>query len=110
MEHLFDHAPLSSNVPSPKRLKGRDQTRILDHVLGRTGSSAKWSMIWLMRGPATHRHEVGRVAADGIEFDPGVPHELSKGIMSGEAHAMAVSLERRAKSKERLHVALGTQC
>lgn len=60
--------------------------------------------------PATHRHEVGRVAADGVKFDPGVPHELGKGVMAGETHAMAESLERRAESDEGLHVAWDTKC
>ena len=54
---------------------------------------------------AAYCHEVGWVAADGIEFDARVTHELMEIVMGSKTDSMASALESHAQSYERLHIA-----
>lgn len=53
----------------------------------------------------THGHQVGRVAADGVELQTRLPHEVGEVIMRRETHAMAVPSQGRAVRNEGLDIA-----
>lgn len=86
VEHLGNHLPLLLDISGFEALHARYKPRIPDHI----------------------RHQVGRVAADGVEFQLRIAHEAFKDIVCCQTHPVTVFLETIPQSYKRLYVAATT--
>jgi hypothetical protein len=82
-EHLGHHPALLLDVTGAQALHAGDEARVLHHV----------------------RHQLDGVAADGVELEPGVAHELVKDVVRRQPHPVPVLLELVAERDEGLHIA-----